>query len=116
MNKDDFENIFRDPEAMRALHKAEVDVLGLVDFAETMFHEERGLTYRDFMELLLQFSCTNNATLRDLVDLRENVSRQLIDIKEEITTNLKPIRHNLRSITELEKHLESAFSKAATTG
>lgn len=97
ISKNEFVNILENMEASRALHEVGVDVVGLIDFAEFIFQdenstdaeEERALSFGDFMEVILQLRGTNNATVKDIVDLRKFVRRALIQTNTQLASLVK---------------------------
>merc|ERR1719471_1161822 len=54
ISKEDFKTLMHLPEALRALNSVGVDVIGLVDLADFIFKDIKGMPLRDFMELVLQ--------------------------------------------------------------
>merc|ERR1719313_2766795 len=79
IDKGEFEALLTNPRAARILQDIGVDVVGLVDLSDHIFedHAESGeLAFADFMEVVLQLRGTNQATVRDMVDLRKHVSQQ----------------------------------------
>lgn len=73
ISKDEFVQILENMEAVKALQDVGVDVVGLVDFADVIFEEEEDLSFPKFMEVVLQLRGSNNATVKDVVDLRKLV-------------------------------------------
>eukprot|EP00927_Polykrikos_kofoidii_P007807 TRINITY_DN13207_c0_g1_i1.p1 TRINITY_DN13207_c0_g1~~TRINITY_DN13207_c0_g1_i1.p1 ORF type:complete len:836 (+),score=192.94 TRINITY_DN13207_c0_g1_i1:151-2658(+) len=81
ISRDEFMLILENQEAMEALQDVGVDVVGLVDFADFIFGDEGAcddeetpeveLTMPEFMEVILQLRGSNNATVKDIVDLRK---------------------------------------------
>lgn len=76
VSKREFECLLEKPEAARALSTIGVDVVGLVDFTEFIFQEDRNLSFPEFMEILLQLRGTNTATVKDIVDLRKFILQE----------------------------------------
>eukprot|EP00927_Polykrikos_kofoidii_P055337 TRINITY_DN49605_c0_g1_i1.p1 TRINITY_DN49605_c0_g1~~TRINITY_DN49605_c0_g1_i1.p1 ORF type:complete len:743 (-),score=132.56 TRINITY_DN49605_c0_g1_i1:92-2320(-) len=77
ISKHEFAKILDDREATKALQDVGVDVVGLVDFTDFIFNtEDEELNFSDFMELVLQLRGSNNATVKDVVDLRKFVRNQ----------------------------------------
>lgn len=79
LQKQEFFQIAKDKDAVKALKALGVDVLTLIEFADIIFENlEEGqddstseLSFSDFMEVILQFRGTNTATVKDMVDLRK---------------------------------------------
>eukprot|EP00929_Paragymnodinium_shiwhaense_P035152 TRINITY_DN1901_c0_g2_i1.p1 TRINITY_DN1901_c0_g2~~TRINITY_DN1901_c0_g2_i1.p1 ORF type:complete len:909 (-),score=169.99 TRINITY_DN1901_c0_g2_i1:312-3038(-) len=79
ISRDEFMLILDCELAIEALQDVGVDVIGLVDFADFIFgdEDEQGsqppveLTLPEFMSVVLQLRGSNNATVKDVVDLRK---------------------------------------------
>lgn len=91
ISKTEFLHLLDKPEAVSALSDVGVDVIGLVDYVDFIFAsdndeggEEKQLTFQDFMTLMLQLRGSNNATVRDVVDLRKFVQTRLKKIEEKL--------------------------------
>eukprot|EP00927_Polykrikos_kofoidii_P073253 TRINITY_DN6930_c0_g1_i1.p1 TRINITY_DN6930_c0_g1~~TRINITY_DN6930_c0_g1_i1.p1 ORF type:complete len:761 (+),score=168.37 TRINITY_DN6930_c0_g1_i1:73-2355(+) len=85
ISRDEFMQILENEEAIEALQDVGVDVIGLVDFVSFIFGDDKDpeddasdtmeveLTLPEFMEVILQLRGCNNATVKDVVDLRKFV-------------------------------------------
>lgn len=73
----EFERLLVRPEAAKIIQEVGVDVVGLVDFADVIFADADELSFGDFMTVILQFRGTNNATVRDIVELRKFMTHEL---------------------------------------
>eukprot|EP00927_Polykrikos_kofoidii_P073256 TRINITY_DN6930_c0_g1_i4.p1 TRINITY_DN6930_c0_g1~~TRINITY_DN6930_c0_g1_i4.p1 ORF type:complete len:733 (+),score=165.78 TRINITY_DN6930_c0_g1_i4:73-2271(+) len=85
ISRDEFMQILENEEAIEALQDVGVDVIGLVDFVSFIFGDDKDpeddasdmmeveLTLPQFMEVILQLRGCNNATVKDVVDLRKFV-------------------------------------------
>eukprot|EP00930_Biecheleria_cincta_P042782 TRINITY_DN29438_c0_g1_i1.p1 TRINITY_DN29438_c0_g1~~TRINITY_DN29438_c0_g1_i1.p1 ORF type:complete len:642 (+),score=111.97 TRINITY_DN29438_c0_g1_i1:83-2008(+) len=74
VTKQEFESLLTEPKAAIMLQDVGVDVVGLVDFADYIFSEERPvLTFEEFMDVVLQLRGSNTASVKDIVDLRKLV-------------------------------------------
>lgn len=81
ISKTEFVKILENVEATRTLAEVGVDPVGLVDFADFIFEDdslddgerrhERRLSFEDFMGVILELRGSNNATVKDIVDLRK---------------------------------------------
>jgi len=68
----EFEDLLVLPGAAKAIQEVGVDVVGLMDFIDFIFPEGKtDLSFPDFMDMVLQLRGTNNATVKDVVDLRK---------------------------------------------
>merc|ERR1712032_1234273 len=77
ISRHEFEKLLVRPEAAKIIQEVGVDVVGLVDFADVIFQDADELSFGEFMGLILQFRGTNNATVRDIVDLRKFMTQEL---------------------------------------
>jgi len=82
LSKQEFGDLLMMPEGARIIQEVGVDVVGLVDFADHIFKDGKELTFPDFMELVLQLRGSNNATVRDIVDLRKAITLSQNDVLE----------------------------------
>lgn len=78
ISKDEFKQILDNGEAVRCLHDVGVDVFALIDLSDYIFQtdessgsDEIDLDFGRFMEVVLQLRGTNQATVKDIVDLRK---------------------------------------------
>merc|ERR1712176_115585 len=83
ISKDEFMAILEHPSALEALTEASVDVVALVDIADVIFQSDREgekfetrLDFVSFMTIVMKFCGTNNATVKDIVDLRRIMTAQ----------------------------------------
>merc|ERR1719203_1254373 len=90
INHEDFQNWISHSESVRAIQEVGVDVVGLIDLADLIFIDG-SITFGDFMELVLQLRGSNQATVKDIVDLRKFMLQELdpTSILEEINASLE---------------------------
>eukprot|EP00930_Biecheleria_cincta_P074423 TRINITY_DN61636_c0_g1_i1.p1 TRINITY_DN61636_c0_g1~~TRINITY_DN61636_c0_g1_i1.p1 ORF type:complete len:656 (+),score=122.15 TRINITY_DN61636_c0_g1_i1:229-1968(+) len=70
------------PKAAAILEEVDVDVVGLVDFADYIFSDEHPfLGFADFMDVVLQLRGSNAASVKDIVDLRKLVLKNSQELK-----------------------------------
>jgi len=112
VSKEEFDALLMNPRAARMVQELDVDVVGLVDFSDYIFQEGAApLTFGEFMEVVLSFRGTNNATVKDIVDLRKFVLLQLHEQKLAITQLVRAIQNQVREhFDELEKPTRPATS------
>ncbi|CAE7334985.1 unnamed protein product [Symbiodinium sp. KB8] len=67
------------------MYEGGVNVLALVDYADFVFRDTPTLTLEDFVETVLQFRGSSQATVKDVVDLRVYVSKELARLAAETT-------------------------------
>merc|ERR1719424_825066 len=73
----EFEALLTNPNAAKALSEVGVDVIGLVDFTDHIFKDGKGLSFTDFMDMILQLRGSNNATVKDVVDMRKHLVAEM---------------------------------------
>merc|ERR1719271_482565 len=81
ISKDEFQKMLMNPVAAKAIRTVGVDPVGLVDFADFIFSGhcnavsktqlKQGLTFTQFLELLLELGGNNAARVKDMIDLRK---------------------------------------------
>lgn len=88
ISKTDFAKLLMNKFAAQILGEVGVDVVGLVDFQDHIFKDTDDITFADFMEVVLQLRGTNNATVRDIVDLRKFVSEQINTMEKRMSARM----------------------------
>eukprot|EP00930_Biecheleria_cincta_P043119 TRINITY_DN29647_c0_g1_i1.p1 TRINITY_DN29647_c0_g1~~TRINITY_DN29647_c0_g1_i1.p1 ORF type:complete len:592 (+),score=120.23 TRINITY_DN29647_c0_g1_i1:38-1813(+) len=87
ITKDAFQSLLVAPKATTILQEVGVDVVGLVDFADYIFTDEKpALSFEHFMDVVLQLRGSNAASVKDIIDLRKLIlssERKLLSTKEE---------------------------------
>lgn len=86
VQKPEFLAMLNDPEAIKAMENAGVDVFGLVDNADVIFEacQTQNLPFSDFIGVLWQFRATQAATVKAVSELRRMMgtnNRQLAAIE-----------------------------------
>merc|ERR1740117_975344 len=75
ISKKEFTMMMSDSDAIEALQDVGVDALGLVDFVDIIFADESdvegSLSFPTFMDVVLQFRGSNNATVKDLMETQK---------------------------------------------
>mmetsp|Transcript_52606 Transcript_52606/g.125647 ORF Transcript_52606/g.125647 Transcript_52606/m.125647 type:complete len:753 (+) Transcript_52606:112-2370(+) len=92
ISKSEFTRILESAEACRCLEDVGVDVVGLVDSVDAIFEDastpgdkqEVELTFEKFMDIVLKLRGTNNATVKDMVDLRKYLRDTILQTHSEI--------------------------------
>jgi len=77
----EFKKMLELPTVVRNLHEVGVDVVALVDFADFIFTDNDFLSIPDFVETVLQFRGSNNATVKDIVDIRKYLAKELQELE-----------------------------------
>lgn len=92
VSKSEFQKLIQTPEAIRSFTAMGVDVINLVDLCDFLFSEEdAGIPFGDFMELILQLRGSNQATVKDVVDLRRFMTMEMSALGSMIVDSLASI-------------------------
>lgn len=105
-------NMLVNPKAIEILQDVGVDVVGLVDFKDTLFEddgqkeqdeddddddneelkeaEEKRLSVSDLMGLVLELRGGNTATVRDIVNLRKYINGRFAAVENKLARSLRP--------------------------
>merc|ERR1712151_17099 len=83
----EFEDVLQNSDATRALQSVGVDVLALMDVSEFVF-KNGFIEFNDFMDLLMQLRGGNNATVRDVVDLRSVLIEKVDGLEDKILARI----------------------------
>jgi hypothetical protein len=106
ISRPEFQRLLMMPEAAKIIHEIGVDVVGLVDFADFIFKDDRDLSFADFMECVLSFRGSNSSTVKDVVDLRKFVLSELTATKDELAERLDSIATGMQgSFQEANKQV-----------
>lgn len=117
ISKKEFVEILENIDAARALQEVGVDVVGLIDFAEFIFQDdnmedgeehERELSFGNFMNVVLQLRGSNNATVKDIVDLRKFMRRALLQTNAQLVNIQRHLTGVRGSLTRPSKQVSSA--------
>eukprot|EP00419_Tripos_fusus_P037195 CAMPEP_0172785386 /NCGR_PEP_ID=MMETSP1074-20121228/205415_1 /TAXON_ID=2916 /ORGANISM="Ceratium fusus, Strain PA161109" /LENGTH=455 /DNA_ID=CAMNT_0013622393 /DNA_START=525 /DNA_END=1892 /DNA_ORIENTATION=- len=100
ISKGEFMNLLANPKAIGILQNVDVDVVGLVDFKDTLFEndgetqddddavaaatEEKKLTIPELIGLVLDLRGGNTATVRDIVNLRKFLTGRFAVIEQKL--------------------------------
>merc|ERR1719181_2701612 len=74
------------PSAARSLKEVGVDVVGLVDLQDYFFKDDEEFNFAAFVEIVLSLRGGNNATVRDVIDLREFIMNEGIRVDDQFRT------------------------------
>jgi hypothetical protein len=77
ISRQEFAEILKNPQATKALRDVDVDPAGLVDMDDFIFEDQEKLTFNEFMEVVLSLRGTENAKVKDIVDLRKYIRKEL---------------------------------------
>eukprot|EP00927_Polykrikos_kofoidii_P023617 TRINITY_DN21699_c0_g2_i2.p1 TRINITY_DN21699_c0_g2~~TRINITY_DN21699_c0_g2_i2.p1 ORF type:complete len:551 (-),score=100.24 TRINITY_DN21699_c0_g2_i2:199-1749(-) len=121
ISKKEFMQILENLDAIKALQDVGVDVVGLVDFADFIFEvdcavddDDEGveLTLSEFMEVVLQLRGSNNATVKDIVDLRKFVRTQIAETQNLLGTFHDEVLAAVNPLPPTNRHSERSFISA----
>jgi len=84
VSEENFEHLMHNQDALQSLDDVGVDVVALVEFADFIFRDKKELPLSEFIATVLQFRGSNNATVKDIVDMRKFVSRELHSLQTTI--------------------------------
>jgi len=95
ISKSEFMNMISNKKAASILHEVGVDVVGLIDFADTIFeyepHEdeeyEKQLTFNEFMRVVLDLRGSKTARVKDIVDLRKHINWRFARLEQKLVDN-----------------------------
>eukprot|EP00927_Polykrikos_kofoidii_P002552 TRINITY_DN11018_c0_g1_i1.p1 TRINITY_DN11018_c0_g1~~TRINITY_DN11018_c0_g1_i1.p1 ORF type:complete len:827 (+),score=157.68 TRINITY_DN11018_c0_g1_i1:169-2481(+) len=111
LQRDEFDLLLSNPTVAKALSTVGVDVLGLVDLTDFIFAEKDGLSFVDFMEVILQFRGSNTATVKDVVFLRRLLTQEIQNVIDtyqafptQVAQALQPI---VKVVGRLSQQVES---------
>merc|ERR1712190_310854 len=80
--------LLQQPEATRALQDVGVDPVGLIDFVDVIFGEADIISFGRFMETVLLLRGSNNATVKDIVDIRKRLVAEVRLIGDAIVAKM----------------------------
>jgi hypothetical protein len=101
IHKYEFERLLSEPQAARTLDEVGVDVIGLVDFVDMIFQDDKRLTFSELMDVILSLRGENIATVKDIVDLRKLLLTEISRLSDFVTGNM--------SAADLQKMHGSVF-------
>eukprot|EP00929_Paragymnodinium_shiwhaense_P043238 TRINITY_DN22267_c0_g1_i1.p1 TRINITY_DN22267_c0_g1~~TRINITY_DN22267_c0_g1_i1.p1 ORF type:complete len:767 (-),score=211.86 TRINITY_DN22267_c0_g1_i1:435-2735(-) len=79
ISRDEFQQLLMRPDAARMMQSVGVDVIGLAEFCDFLFKDTNFISMESFMQLVLQLRGTNQATVKDVVDLRKFIRQEMSD-------------------------------------
>jgi hypothetical protein len=122
ISKQEFLQLFSNKAATTILEDVGVDVVGLVDFADTIFEpdysdetdepEEKVLSFADFMGVVLDLRGTNTATLRDITHLRRHINERFTRLEQKLLDTLPTPQSSNCCRAHLKKESTEPFTLA----
>jgi len=113
ISKSEFMRLLENAEACRCLEDVGVDVLGLIDSVDAIFTDKNDLSngkndlqldFPKFMEVVLQLRGTNNATVKDVVELRKFVRDAMWTTHNE----MREMREEMRQMLSVVNHIAAS--------
>jgi hypothetical protein len=111
ISKKEFVMILENIEAIRCLNDVGVDVYALIDLADYIFendnpedNEEVELDFSKLMEIVLQLRGSNQATVKDIVDLRKFMRKSLQDHYRQTNKILERLNDGAKLTQQLTAH------------
>eukprot|EP00927_Polykrikos_kofoidii_P025277 TRINITY_DN2274_c0_g1_i2.p1 TRINITY_DN2274_c0_g1~~TRINITY_DN2274_c0_g1_i2.p1 ORF type:complete len:730 (+),score=121.52 TRINITY_DN2274_c0_g1_i2:51-2192(+) len=108
ISKREFIEILDNVDAVRCLNDVGVDVFGLVDLADYIFEDDDSknedeveLDFSKFMEVVLQLRGTNQATVKDVVDLRKFMRQAMMENYKQTTIIIEQLKEGAEERAEL---------------
>lgn len=99
LQKAEFMSMLTNARCARFIRDCGVDVVGLVEFTDLIFRDKEEIELFKFVELILQLRGSNNATVKDLVDMRKFFVQELrncvVEIKGAIDTEIASALDNV---------------------
>eukprot|EP00927_Polykrikos_kofoidii_P018918 TRINITY_DN18808_c0_g1_i1.p1 TRINITY_DN18808_c0_g1~~TRINITY_DN18808_c0_g1_i1.p1 ORF type:complete len:820 (-),score=187.76 TRINITY_DN18808_c0_g1_i1:40-2499(-) len=80
IEREEFQRLVVRPDAARMMASVGVDVIGLAEFCDFLFADADEISFASFIELVLQLRGTNQATVKDVVDMRKFMRQELSDL------------------------------------
>jgi len=100
IDKQEFENIVKDPELTATFIDLGVDVVGLVNFATFVYEQTDQLSYPDFELLTCQFRGKKIAEVQDIMDMRRYVTMELLSLESRLRTNIESINSESLAVSQ----------------
>jgi len=120
----EMKQILEVPAAVQALAKVGVDPVGMMDFAEIFFMDDKGriieLQFERFMEMVMDLRSSNNATLKDIMNLGKQVNikfdQQKKDVKSELQSLDAKMEANFTRVEKMVSDLTNAVRQGRISG
>jgi len=112
-----FNQMLRNPKALEAFTQIGIDVVGLPTAMDFIFpqqedddagkpdkqnwehtHAHQSILFADFMEHILMLRGSNNATVKDVVDIRKFVRHELLEVERNLAVSIYHQAHQTREL------------------
>lgn len=112
------------PAAARALDKIGVDPVGMMDFAETFFTDDKGesieIEFERFMEMVMDLRSSNTTTVKDIMNVGKQMNNKLLErgdtIKSEILSLSNKLETNFTRVEKMVSDLAAAVRRGHSSG
>lgn len=97
-------------DAVKALDNVGVDPVALVDFADIIFDdidEDGSISFGDFMSTVFALRGKNQATVKDIVDVRKYMQREIASLEDRIVTQVASLLVSPSHDDDSEPHLHA---------
>jgi hypothetical protein len=115
ITKQDFEAFIMKPAASKTMRSVGVDPVALVELCDYIFsgkfhgiNDKDGLTFQQFVELVLELGGTNPASVKDVIDTRKAVITQLERLEENIHIMLEASNREFQNLAKQVNNLQAA--------
>jgi hypothetical protein len=100
----EFQALVVRPDAARMMSSVGVDVLGLAEYCDFLFKDNSKISFAAFLDLILQLRGSNNATVKDVIDMRKFLRQELTQTMEHMeltfTSQFAPIVNELKMVRQ----------------
>jgi len=116
ISKEEFIEMLRNKRATGILHEVGVDVVGLVDFADTIFEQtpgaehlgEKQLTLGEFMKVVLDLRGDQSAKVRDVMGLRKYMAACFVQLEQKLIHDVQVVGRSSSLPSQAEKPVPSS--------
>eukprot|EP00929_Paragymnodinium_shiwhaense_P110753 TRINITY_DN7799_c0_g2_i1.p1 TRINITY_DN7799_c0_g2~~TRINITY_DN7799_c0_g2_i1.p1 ORF type:complete len:1208 (-),score=322.23 TRINITY_DN7799_c0_g2_i1:67-3690(-) len=113
ITKEEFQSLMITPDVARVMKEVGVDVLALVDLVGFIYKDRDAIDFATFMEIVLQFRGTQNATVKDIVDLRQFIVNELTAVRRQMEKDIQTVVTGVR--TSVKRQSRARLEKMRAT-
>jgi hypothetical protein len=110
ITRSEFVQLLDISDAVKALDNVGVDPVALVDFADIIFDdidEDGSISFGDFMSTVFALRGKNQATVKDIVDVRKYMQREIASLEDRIVTQVASLLVPPSHDDDSEPHLHA---------
>lgn len=109
LSREEVEKVLMDVEACRVIADVGVDVVQLVEVAEFhIFKDQDHITFREFLDLVLQLRKAKQVCMKDIVSLQQFVSVELCALEDRLLKAMGHVTNELGSAIQSQPSRSSA--------